>query len=41
MTISAHAGDIDRRLLIDRSVTGRKAFTLPDSDVPEQNLPDS
>ena len=31
MTISAHAGDIDRRLLMDRSVTGRKAFTLPDS----------
>lgn len=41
MTISAHAGDIDRRLLMDRSVTGRKAFTLPDSDVTEQNLPDS
>jgi glycine dehydrogenase subunit 2 len=41
MTISTNAGDIDRRLLMDRSVTGRKAFTLPESDVPAQALPDS
>ena len=39
MTISANAGDIDRRLLMDRSVSGRKAFTLPESDVPAQDLP--
>ena len=25
----------------DRSVSGRKAFTLPESDVPAQELPDS
>lgn len=41
MTISANAGDIDRRLLMDRSVSGRKAFTLPQSDVPVQDLPSS
>ena len=41
MTISANAGDIDRRLLMDRSVSGRKAFTLPESDVPAQDLPSS
>ncbi len=41
MTISAGAGDIDRRLLMDRSVPGRVAFTVPDSDVPFQKLPDS
>ena len=40
-TIAAKAGDIDRRLLMDRSVPGRKAFTLPESDVPEQALPDA
>ena len=34
------AGDIDRRLLMDRSVAGRRAFTLPESDVPVQELPD-
>jgi len=41
VTISINAGGVDRRLLMDRSVTGRKAFTLPASDVPTQNLPDS
>ena len=41
MTITTTAGDIDRRLLMDRSVAGRKAFTLPESDVPAQKLPDS
>ena len=41
MTISVGAGEIDRRLLMDRSVAGRRAFTLPDSDVPAQDLPDS
>lgn len=41
MTISVNAGDIDRRLLMDRSVSGRKAFTLPQSDVPVQDLPSS
>ena len=35
------AGDIDRRLLMDRSVAGRRAFTLPESDVPVQELPDA
>jgi hypothetical protein len=37
MSITANAGDIDRRLLMDRSVAGRKAFTLPESDVPSQD----
>jgi glycine dehydrogenase subunit 2 len=41
MTISTGAGDVDRRLLMDRSVSGRRAFTLPQSDVPEQSLPDA
>ncbi len=41
MTITTNAGDLDRRLLMDRSVTGRKAFTVPESDVPAQELPDS
>jgi len=41
MTISTGAGEIDRRLLMDRSVPGRRAFTLPQSDVPAQQLPDS
>ena len=41
MTITTGAGDIDRRLLMDRSVPGRVAFTVPDSDVPFQKLPDS
>lgn len=41
MSITTNAGDIDRRLLMDRSVPGRKAFTLPESDVPVQKLPDS
>jgi glycine dehydrogenase subunit 2 len=41
MTIATGAGDIDRRLLMDRSVSGRVAFTVPDSDVPFQKLPDS
>lgn len=44
MTISpkiVQAGDIDRRLLMDRSVPGRRAFTVPVSDVPYQELPDS
>ena len=40
MTIARGAGDIDRRLLMDRSVSGRRAFTLPVSDVPAQELPD-
>ncbi len=30
-----------RRLLMDRSVEGRTGVTLPESDVPAQNLPDS
>ena len=41
MTIGTRAGDIDRRLLMDRSVPGRRAFTLPESDVPAQELPDA
>ncbi|MDA1279005.1 MAG: aminomethyl-transferring glycine dehydrogenase subunit GcvPB [Chloroflexi bacterium] len=41
MTIVANPGDIDRRLLMDRSVPGRRAFTLPESDVPAQEMPDS
>jgi glycine dehydrogenase subunit 2 len=41
VTITTGAGEIDRRLLMDRAVPGRKAFTLPESDVPEQDLPDS
>ena len=41
MTITTNAGGIDRRLLMDRSVPGRKAFTIPESDVPTQDLPDS
>jgi glycine dehydrogenase subunit 2 len=40
-TIAANASDIDRRLLMDHSVPGRKAFTLPESDVPAQPQPDS
>jgi glycine dehydrogenase subunit 2 len=40
-TIAAGAGDIDRRLLMDRSVRGRVAFTVPASDVPFQKLPDN
>jgi glycine dehydrogenase subunit 2 len=36
-----HATQIDRRLLMDRSVAGRRAVTLPASDVPEQPLPDA
>ena len=39
MTITKRANEIDRRLLMDRSVAGRKAFTVPISDVPEQDLP--
>ena len=41
MTIGTGVGEIDRRLLMDRSVPGRKAFTLPESDVPTQELPDA
>ena len=41
MTIGTGVGEIDRRLLMDRSVPGRKAFTLPESDVPIQELPDA
>ncbi|MGB1749073.1 MAG: aminomethyl-transferring glycine dehydrogenase subunit GcvPB [Dehalococcoidia bacterium] len=35
------SNQIDRRLLMDRSVPGRKAFTVPESDVPAQDLPDN
>lgn len=35
-----NAKDLDRRLLMDRSVPGRRAVELPQSDVPEQPLPD-
>ncbi|MGA0274984.1 MAG: aminotransferase class V-fold PLP-dependent enzyme, partial [Dehalococcoidia bacterium] len=35
------SNQIDRRLLMDRSVPGRKAFTVPESDVPVQDLPDN
>ena len=38
MTIVTRAGDLDRRLLMDRSVSGRRAFSLPESDVPAQEL---
>lgn len=41
MTIGTGVGETDRRLLMDRSVPGRKAFSLPESDVPAQELPDS
>lgn len=41
MTITLDQGAIDRRLLMDRSVSGRKALTLPESDVPIQDLPDA
>ena len=41
MTITIDANEVDRRLLMDRSLAGRRAFTLPGSDVPEQSLPDS
>ena len=34
-------GEIDRRLLNDRSVSGRIGVRMPDLDVPEQPLPDS
>ena len=40
MSITTGANEVDRRLLMDRSVSGRRAFTLPDSDVPAQDLPD-
>ena len=40
MTIKKSTTDIDRRLLMDRSVPGRKAFALPQSDVPVQEWPD-
>lgn len=40
MTITTDARDIDRRILMDRSVPGRKAFTLPESDVPTQAMPE-
>ncbi|HCI86303.1 MAG TPA: aminomethyl-transferring glycine dehydrogenase subunit GcvPB, partial [Dehalococcoidia bacterium] len=39
MTITTGANEIDRRLLMDRSMAGRKAFTVPISDVPDQDLP--
>lgn len=32
--------ELDRRLLMDRSVTGRRAVAMPVSDVPEQPMPD-
>ncbi|MDP6665827.1 MAG: aminomethyl-transferring glycine dehydrogenase subunit GcvPB [Dehalococcoidia bacterium] len=41
MTLGVGAGEIDRRLLMDRSMPGRRAFTLPESDVPEQDMPES
>ena len=41
MTIGTGVGEIDRRLLMDRSVAGRRAFTLPEPDVPVQDMPDS
>jgi len=41
VTIGTGVGETDRRLLMDRSVPGRKAFSLPESDVPAQELPDS
>jgi glycine dehydrogenase subunit 2 len=40
-TINTGAGEVDRRLLMDRSVPGRRAFTVPEPDVPMQQLPDS
>ena len=33
--------DLDRRLLMDRSVPGRRAVSLPESDVPDQPMPDN
>lgn len=33
--------DLDRRLLMDRSVPGRAAITMPPSDVPAQPMPDA
>ena len=33
--------DFDRRLLMDRSVPGRRAVTMPESDVPEQPMPET
>ncbi len=33
--------ELDRRLLMDRSVSGRSAINMPPSDVPEQPLPDA
>ena len=32
--------ELDRRLLMDRSVQGRRAVSLPESDVPAQPMPD-
>ncbi len=39
MTITSAMNELDRRLLMDRSVSGRSAVTMPSSDVPEQPLP--
>ncbi|MDA1297109.1 MAG: aminomethyl-transferring glycine dehydrogenase subunit GcvPB [Chloroflexi bacterium] len=33
--------EMDRRLLMDRSVPGRRAVALPESDVPAQPMPDA
>jgi glycine dehydrogenase subunit 2 len=33
--------ELDRRLLMDRSVEGRRAVALPESDVPAQPMPDA
>lgn len=39
MTIATNISEIDRKLLMDRSVPGRSAVTMPQSDVPEQEMP--
>ncbi len=39
MTTQSQMDQLDRRLLMDRSVSGRSAVTMPPSDVPEQPMP--
>ena len=39
MTTKPDVRNVDRRLLMDRSVPGRAAISLPESDVPDQSMP--
>ncbi len=39
MTTAMNGSELDRSLLMDRSVSGRSAVTMPPSDVPSQPMP--